>query len=179
MFSHYFYDRWVTIDLDGNGLKKYFPFFINKEAQDLILNHKPIRVFSCWNGVIAFNASSLRNKQIQFRHKINYTIPKYLLNNPNKNYFESECTYFNIDLFSLGYGKKFINPDVKVSYKVEDCSNCKYFSIYFKHFLYSFILYFMGFCKKRNKSMSDYVNKNIKLNDILKNWYLENKNNNN
>ena len=175
MFSHYFYDRWVTIDLDGNGLKKYFPFFINKEAQDLILNHKPIRVFSCWNGVIAFNASSLKNKQIQFRHKTNYTIPKYLLNNPNKNYFESECTYFNIDLFSLGYDKKFINPDVKVSYGQDDYLNGKYFSTYFKHFLYSFILYFMGFCKKRNKLMSDYVNKNIKLNNILKNWYLENK----
>ena len=86
MYSHYFYIRWVTIDLDGNGLKKYFPFFINKEAQDLILNHQPIRVFSCWNGIIAFKANSLRNKQIQFRYKRNYTIPKYLLNTANKNY---------------------------------------------------------------------------------------------
>ena len=87
MYSHYFYDRWVTIDLDGNGLKKYFPFFINKEAQDLILNHQPIRVFSCWNGIIAFKANSLRNKQLQFRYKRNYTIPKYLLNTANKNYY--------------------------------------------------------------------------------------------
>lgn len=83
MYSHYFYDRWVTIDLDGNGLKKYFPFFINKEAQDLIYSNKPIRVFSCWNGVIAFKANSLKDKQLHFRYKINYTLPKHLLSNSN------------------------------------------------------------------------------------------------
>ena len=177
--SHYFYDRWVTIDLDGNGLKKYFPFFINKEAQDLILNHKPIRVFSCWNGVIAFNASSLKDKQIQFRHKLDYTLPKNLLNNPNKNYFESECTYFNIDLFSLGFDKKFINPDVRVAYRHEDYFNGRYNIPSLMHVIYSFILYFMGFCRKRNKLMSDYLNKNIKLNSNLKKWYLENRINNN
>lgn len=175
MYSHYFYDRWVTIDLDGNGLKKYFPFFINKEAQDLILNHQPIRVFSCWNGIIAFKANSLRNKQLQFRYKRNYTIPKYLLNTANKNYYESECTYFNIDLFSLGYTKKFINPDVRVVYRSEDYFNAKYYIPSILHIAYSFILYFMGFFRKRNKLMSDYYNKEIKLNDILKKWYLENK----
>lgn len=179
IISHYFYDRWVTIDLDGNGLKKYFPFFINKEAQDLILNHKPIRVFSCWNGVIAFKASPLKDKKIQFRHKINYTIPKNLLNNPNKDYFESECTYFNIDLFSLGYNKKFINPDVRVAYNYDDYFSGEYFAIYLKHISYSFILYFMGFLRNRNKLMSDYVSQNIELNSILKNWYLENKINKN
>ena len=26
-FSEVFYDRWVSIDLDGNSLKPYFPFF--------------------------------------------------------------------------------------------------------------------------------------------------------
>ena len=51
-FSDVFYDRWVSIDLDGNSLKPHFPFFINKQAQDLVVNHKPVRVFSCWNGVL-------------------------------------------------------------------------------------------------------------------------------
>ena len=174
IYSNYFYDRWVTIDLDGNGLKKYFPYFINKEAQDLILNHKPIRVFSCWNGVIAFKASPLKDKQLRFRHKENYTLPKYLLNNPNKNYYESECTYFNIDLFSMGYVKKFINPDVKVWYAQNDYFDVNYYFTSIKHIAFSFILYFMGFCRKKNKLMSNYYTKNIKMNYILKNWYMEN-----
>ena len=59
---------------------KYFPFFTNKEGQDLFINHKPIRVFSCWNGVIAFKASPLKNKQLKFRHKTNYTLPKFKSN---------------------------------------------------------------------------------------------------
>ena len=176
MLDHYFYDRWVSIDLDGNGLKKYFPFFINKEAQDLILNHRPIRVFSCWNGVNAFKASSLKDKQLQFRHKINYTLPKNILNNPNKNYYESECTYFNIDLFSLGFVKKFINPDVRVVYNSKDYFNAKYFIPSKLHIAFSFILYFMGFFRRRNKLMSNYESKEIKLNNILKKWYLENSN---
>ena len=33
IFSHYFYDRWVTIDLDGNGLKKYFTFLLIKKPK--------------------------------------------------------------------------------------------------------------------------------------------------
>lgn len=90
----------VSIDLEGDGMRRYFPFFINKEAQDLVVNHKPIRVFSCWNGAIAFKVTPLKNKNIQFRHKINYTEPLHILNNPARDYYESECTYFNIDLFS-------------------------------------------------------------------------------
>ena len=175
IFSHYFYDRWVTIDLDGNGLNKYFPYFINKEAQDLVLNHKPIRVFSCWNGVIAFKASPLKDRQIKFRHKVNYTIPKYFPNNQVKEYYESECTYLHIDLFSLGYNKRFINPDVRVSYRHKDYFNGKYYIPSLMDILYSFILYFMAFYKKRNRLMSDYVNQNIKINSNLKNWYIENK----
>ena len=115
-FGETFYDTWVSIDLDGNSLKINFPYFINREAQDLVLNHKPIRVFSCWNGVIAFKASPLKDKNIQFRHKINYTEPLHILNNPARDYYESECTYLHIDLFNLGYTKKFINPEVRVTY---------------------------------------------------------------
>ena len=178
VFSDYFYDRWVSIDLDGNGLYKYFPYFINKEAQDLVYNHKPIRVFSCWNGIIAFKASPLKAKQIKFRHKINYTIPKYFPNNPVKEYYESECIYLHIDLFSLGYNKRFINPDVRVSYRHKDYLNGRYYIPSFMHILFSFILYFVGFCKKRNRLMSNYVNQNIKLNSILKKWYIENRLNN-
>ena len=175
MINNYFYDHWVTIDLDGNRLNSHFPFFSNKEAQDLVIYHKPIRVFSCWNGVIAFKASPLKDRKVKFRYKVNNSLPKHRLYNQNKHYFESECTYFHIDLFSLGYSKKFINPDVRVSYYFY-----KYFEVMhlipsIKHIYNYFIMYFINFSRKRNKYMSNYKDKNIKLNPILNLWYLENK----
>ena len=168
-FFNYFYDSWVAIDLDGNSLRHYFPFFINKEAQDLVTNHKPVRVFSCWNGVIAFNASPLKNKKLKFRYKKDSNLPRYYINNTERKEYESECTYFHIDLFSLGYTKKFINPEVRVSYEYQHFYLKKYFypskndtNSYFK-------LYYENFKKKRNKYMSNYKDKEIKFNSMVQN----------
>ena len=171
MNDNNFYDRWVSIDLDGEGLRKYFPFFVNKEAQDQVINHKPIRVFSCWNGVIAFRASPLKDKKVIFRNKMNYSLPKFSLNNPAKDYYESECTFFNIDLFSSGYTKKFINPDVRVTYKHKYYLISKYFIPSIKHIFGYFLLYFIGLFRKRNKYMSNLKDNKIKLNFVLYNWY--------
>ena len=173
MNDNTFYDRWVSIDLEGDGLRKYFPFFVNKEGQDLVVNHKPIRVFSCWNGVIAFRGSPLKDKKVKFRNKIDYTLPKFNLNNPAKDYYESECTFFNIDLFSLGYTKKFINPDVRVTYKHQFFFQSKYYIPSLKHIFGYFVLYFVGLTRKRNKFMSNYKNEEIKISSILYNWYLQ------
>ena len=175
IIDYNFYDTWVSIDLDGNGLKARFPFFQNKEGQDLITYHKPIRVFSCWNGVIAIKGSPFKNKRIQFRHRLNNSLPKYKINTPIKKYFESECTYFHIDMHSLGLSKKFINPDVRVTYKKEGIFEISFLNSLFLHYLSYFSNYFRNFLKKRNKSMSNYNEKNIKLKQILENWYTENK----
>ena len=174
-FSDVFYDRWVSIDLSGNSFRKRFPYIMNKEGQDLIINHKPIRVFSCWNGVIVFKASPLKNKKVKFRYKNNNRIPKYRINNDQHVNFESECTYFHIDLFNLGYTKKFVNPDVRVTYNYAYYLQKKYYYpnvIDYKNYLN---FYFNSFKGKRNKLMSNYKDRNIKLNTMLNNWYLENK----
>ena len=173
MNDNTFYDRWVSIDLEGDGLRKFFPFFVNKEGQELVISHKPIRVFSCWNGVIAFRALPLKDKKIQFRNKIEYSLPKYRLNNPAKDYYESECTFFNIDLFSLGYTKKFINPDVRVTYKHQYFFESKYYIPSLRHIFGYFVLYFVGLTRKRNKYMSNFKNNKIEINSILYNWYLQ------
>ena len=175
MNNQVFYDLWVTIDLDGRGLTPHFPFFSNKEAQDLVIYHKPIRVFSCWNGLIAFRASPLKDRKVKFRHKNDINVPKYRLKMPVVKYFESECTYFHIDLFSLGYSKKFINPDVRVTYAYSKYFEAKYLILSIKDFINYFIKYFMNFQRKRNKYMSNYKDKKIKLKHGLKLWYLENK----
>ena len=174
-FSNIFYDRWVSIDLNGNSLQPNFPFFINKEAQDLIINHKPIRVFSCWNGVIAFTAAPLKNKKIKFRYK-RYNKPiKHRINNIQKVNYESECTYFHIDLFTLGYTKKFINPNVRVTYEYKYYLKRKYYYPFFEDIYSYFKLYFQSFKEKRNKFMSNFKDKEIKFNSLVNNWYLDNK----
>ena len=173
--SSMLYDRWVSINLDGTRMGKYFPFFTNKEGQDLLINHKPIRVFSCWNGVIAFKALSLKDRSVQFRFGFRES-PLYTsqLKDLNWIYYESECTYFNLDLHSLGYTKKFINPDVRVSYEYKYLFQAKYFIPSFKHIANYFWSYFVALLGTRNKHMSNYVDQKIKLNSILSNWYNEN-----
>ena len=173
-FTDVFYDRWVSIDLDGNGLDFHFPYFKNKEAQDLVVNHNPVRIFSCWNGVTVFKAAPLKNKKIQFRYKKNNST-KYHINNSARTFYESECTYFHIDLFSLGYTKKFINPDVRVTYEYKYYLKRKYFYPSFIEIKNYFKLYIQGFKEKRNKIMSNYKDRYIKFNRVIENWYLENK----
>ena len=173
-FYDCFYDTWVSIDLDGNSLKHRFPYFQNKEAQDLVVNHKPVRVFSCWNGVIVFTASPFKDKKIKFRYKEKSESLNIIKNTEYCGY-ESECTYFHIDLFSLGYSKKFINPDVRVAYKFEDYYSRKYFYPAQIEVQSYFEFYSESFKEKRNKYMSDYNSKEIKFNEMVTNWYLENK----
>ena len=175
-FYDIFYDSWVSIDLSGYSLQHDFPYFVNKEGQDLVINHKPIRVFSCWNGVTAFTAEPLKDRKIQFRYELHEgRIVEHYLNSDQRFGYESECTYFHIDLFSLGYTKTFINPDVRVAYlyehyrqKKEGYVNIKDFKTYYKSYMNNFF-------EKRNKYMSNYKEKNISLSKTLLDWYMENR----
>ena len=175
-FYDIFYDTWVSIDLSAYSLLHDFPYFINKEGQDLVINHKPIRVFSCWNGVIVFSAAPLKDKRVEFRYEPDPEREKINQIYSDQNFnFESECTYFHIDLFSLGYTKKFINPDVRVAYLYKYYYMKKDGYVNRKDFKNYFYLYFKSLFKTRNKDMSNYKDKDIILNSVLKKWYLENK----
>ena len=170
-----FYDSWVSIDLDGEHFLDKFPYFKNKEGQDQYINKKPIRVFSCWNGVIAFNASALKNQNLKFRfeNKVKDN-KKEICKLPRLNQkrdYESECSYFNIDMETLGFKKRFLNPDVRVAYNYINY----YFSKYilpntFELFFY-FENYFKSFYIKRNKNMSNIKNNNLTYPTILYNWH--------
>ena len=169
-----FYDTWVSIDLDGNHLLGDFPYFINKEGQDQYINKKPIRIFSCWNGVIAFNSSVLKNKKLNFR------VENLSNNNNGENCelrddeikkYESECTYFNIDMETLGFKKRFINPEVKVAYNYGYYYFSKYILPNTFELIFYFKNYFISFFIKRNKDMSNIKSNNISYIQKLNNWY--------
>jgi hypothetical protein len=163
-FYFNFYDKWVSVDLNGDGLRETFPYFFNKEAQEQVINKKPIRVFSCWNGVIAFNASVFKNRKLKFRiEKINQNTTHTFNTDEElmKVGYESECVLFHIDLQSLGFNKRFINTDIRVSYN----KPYYYFSKYILPNTFEMIFYFVNYCKsfkdKRNKLMSEMKAKNV------------------
>ena len=174
-FYDCFYDSWVSIDLSGYSLRHDFPYFVNKEGQELVINHKPIRVFSCWNGVMAFTAEPLKDKKIQFRYELNPDREvQYFINADQQFNYESECTYFHIDLYSLGYQKKFINPDVRVAYEY------KYYHLQKMYFpnkkeedAYK-SMYEEGNAMPRNKDMSNYKDEKLPLKGDLYKFYLSN-----
>ena len=175
-FYDIFYDSWVSIDLSGYSLRHDFPYFVNKEGQDLVINHKPIRVFSCWNGVTVFTAEPFKDKKIQFRYELHEDrIVQNYLNSDQKFWYESECTYLHIDLFSLGYTKTFINPDVRVAYLYEHYMQKKDGYITINDLKMYYKAYKKSFEEKKNKNMSNYKDKNITLGKILYDWYNENR----
>ena len=175
-FYDIFYDSWVSIDLSGYSLRHDFPYFVNKEGQDLVINHKPVRVFSCWNGVTVFTAEPLKDKKIQFRYELHEDrYVEHYLDSDQKFWYESECTYFHIDLFSLGYTKTFINPEVRVGYLYEYYNQKKNGYIRIKDFEMYYKYYLNSWNKKRNKNMSNYKDRNITLDKMLWDWYMENR----
>ena len=169
----YFYDTWVTYDLNGNCFRDGYPFSINSESQEQLINLKPIRIFSCWNGAIVFTAAPLENKKLQFRVENNTKIIKYPLNGYQRYPYESECTYLHIDMETMGYTKRLINPDVKVAYKY----NVYYLQKYFFHWTFNifnyFYFYFYRFTEPRNKYMSNLKDKSVRLGfgSKLERWY--------
>ena len=175
-FYDCFYDSWVSIDLSGYSLRHDFPFFVNKEGQDLVINHKPVRVMSCWNGVIVFTAEPLKDRKIKFRYELEEDREiQYYINSDQQYNYESECTYFHIDLHSLGYTKKFINPEVRVAYEYKYYYLQKmYYPNEKEHNMYK-QMYEESKLMKRNKDMSNYKDRNLTLKGNLYKWYESNK----
>lgn len=172
-FNIYFYDTWVSYDLNGNCLRHGYPYFFNSEAQEQVINLKPVRVFSCWNGLMVFTAAPLKNKQLQFRVE-NYTsIKKYSLNCYQQNSYESECTYIHIDMETLGYTKRMINPDVKFAYQYNYYYYTRYIGQWTYNIMYYFYFYFTRFKEERNKFMSNLKDKSVRLGfgSRLERWY--------
>ena len=169
-FNIYFYDTWASADLNGNSIRHLYPYFINAEAQDQVINIKPVRIFSCWGGVSIFPAAPLENKKLQFRTEDPPKPLKYSIYNYQIYSIESECTYINIDLQTLGYTKRFVNTDVKVAYEYKYYYITKYLGELY-HFAHFFYQYFWKFTEKRNKNMSNMRDKYVKLEKKLDLWY--------
>ena len=156
-FYESFYDTWVSIDLNGEELRHYYPFFINKVAQDQLINNGIIRVFSCWNGLFIFNGTVLENKKVKFRHGIKKR--------------ESECTLFNTDIYKLGYNKVFINSQVVFAYTYEYYYKNRFIYPWTKNLVTYFYYYFVYFFEKKNYMMANLIDRNITLGESFMEYF--------
>jgi alpha-1,3-mannosyltransferase len=49
------YDTWVIRDMHGRMLSSFYPFFRDLPSRLQIREKRPVRVFSCWNGLAVLN----------------------------------------------------------------------------------------------------------------------------
>ncbi|PJF17491.1 hypothetical protein PSACC_02694 [Paramicrosporidium saccamoebae] len=98
-----FYDSWVTRDLTGSEIRPSFPYFNDATAKEQQRHGKPVRVFSCWNGVAVLQAEPFF-KKVAFRTSSASQI------------YHSECFWICYDFWKAGYNRVLINPNVNVAY---------------------------------------------------------------
>ena len=126
------YDLWVLRDINGLVVSQSFPYFWDYESFWNVTFGLPVRVYSCWNGLVIFDASVLSsNPGIKFRSwnqsEVRAPTPlnKFSIEETRllqKNVFNdnecsvSECQLFSKDLWAFGKNKIYINPTVKVDY---------------------------------------------------------------
>jgi hypothetical protein len=148
-FYHRFYDTWVSRDLDGNRFKKLFPYFVDYKSQERLLEGKPVRVFSCWNGVAVINPVPL--KKLKFR--------------AGEAVIESECFLFCRDYWTQGFNRVLVNPNVKVTYEYAHYYTAKYIDPFLK--IHSYIFYYFSYFFYQETDSGNLKDLNVRMN---KNW---------
>lgn len=119
------YDTFAARDIAFRGpITSVFPYFGTPATHDAILAGLPAPVKSCWNGVIAVNASPYYDKPLpgqlnQIQRGLRFrAIPDTLA----AYYLEaSECCLIHADLLRSGQVNRgmYINPAVRTAYVVE------------------------------------------------------------
>ena len=56
------YDLWVARDRWGKFLSFSFPYFQEMGSRNLMLLGEPVPMYSCWNGMVSINATTLGNQ---------------------------------------------------------------------------------------------------------------------
>ncbi|KAF7318126.1 hypothetical protein HMN09_00320600 [Mycena chlorophos] len=50
------YDAWVLRDRVGDLVSSLWPYFLDEQGRQAVINDKPVPVFTCWNGITAFSS---------------------------------------------------------------------------------------------------------------------------
>jgi hypothetical protein len=103
-FYYRFYDIWVARDLWGTPLSGQHPYFHDWDSVTRMRHGEPIRVFSCWNGVVVMRAEPFLTQNVTFRSSAPHEI------------YHSECTWLCYDFWRTGFTRILINPKIRVAY---------------------------------------------------------------
>ncbi|KAI9491020.1 cryptococcal mannosyltransferase 1-domain-containing protein [Zychaea mexicana] len=104
-----FYDMFASREVDGKWVASGdYPYFADETSQKLLRASDLVPVYSCWNGIVAFNAKPFAQDQVEFR--------AVAPDEPDIAAEASECCLIFTDLRALDYTRIFIDPRVKVAY---------------------------------------------------------------
>ena len=106
-----FYDTFALRDSDGYpALMSTWPFFRSVDSRNAMIKNEPIPVESCWNGIVAMDATPFYDKTNPLRFR---GVPQTLA---HKHVEGSECCLIHADnRLTSDYGI-WINPNVRVGY---------------------------------------------------------------
>ncbi|KAF2213136.1 glycosyltransferase family 69 protein [Cercospora zeae-maydis SCOH1-5] len=106
------YDTFALRDIDGKEpLMQTWPFFGNRKSRKAVKNSKPVRVKSCWNGMVAIPAEAFYGgyRSLKFR-----ALPDSLADSHLE---ASECCLIHADSPFSTWKGVYLNPNVRVGYK--------------------------------------------------------------
>ncbi|KAI1373200.1 glycosyltransferase family 69 protein [Hypoxylon crocopeplum] len=111
--SPLYYDTFaLRDDLGLKTISLYWPWFQSPTARASAERNDPIRVTSCWNGIVAFNAAPFyANPPLQFRG-IDDSLADLHLEG-------SECCLIHADNYLTSEKGVWLNPNVRVAYGVK------------------------------------------------------------
>lgn len=112
-----FYDRWISHDIAGNNFGNEKPFVRDGSdspgpGNDRLEAGEPFQVFSCWNGMVAFDAKIFQQQQLQFRSKRDHECSA------------SEAELIFRDMWDAGRGKILVSPRATSAYHYRHFELC-------------------------------------------------------
>lgn len=104
-FYNGFYDRWVTRDVEGRLMSRWYPYARHADSQALLRAGLPFPVSTCWNGIAMMDAKPFTVHGVTFH-----------ASEPDQCY-SSECLWVGHDIRALGYTRILMNPAVILAYE--------------------------------------------------------------
>ena len=107
--SPVFYDNWVARDINGTALENapFESIFLHGPSQERFMQHLPIQVQSCWNGIAILDPAPFYSPpHVRFR----------MARITENECSASECSLICNDYWEAGYGRILMVPRVKLAY---------------------------------------------------------------
>jgi hypothetical protein len=108
-----YYDTFALRDDMGlKTISQYWPWFQSPTSRAAAEKNAPVRVMSCWNGIVAFDSAPFyADSPLQFRG-IDDSLADYHLEG-------SECCLIHADNYLSEEKGVWLNPNVRVGYSVD------------------------------------------------------------